>query len=160
MSEHILSFLLEGVICYGGGFFSALSEMPGNTISNVTTLSSSGHYKLTWLYLRGRPGLPARAPAPSLELRSDSSEHDTPSFGTGALRKNSRRSHARTHMPGPTHVHTHTHSLSFRLAMNVRVFLCFSLAGTAHGDSAGAVPPRAREMSTGTRAASPQARGQ
>ena len=43
MSEHSLSFLLEGVICYGGGFFSALSEMPGNTISNVTTLSSSGH---------------------------------------------------------------------------------------------------------------------
>ena len=108
MNEHILSFLLERVICYGGEFFSALSEMPGNTISNVTAMSSSGHCKLTWLYLRGRPGLPTRTPAPSLELRSDSSEHDTLSFGTGALRKNSRRPHTRTHMPGP-HIRTRAH---------------------------------------------------
>ena len=111
MSEHLLSFLLEGVICYGGGFFSALSEMPGNTISNVTTLSSSGHYKLTWLYLRGRPGLPARAPAPSLELRSDSSEHDTPSFGTGALRK-IPVDHTHAHTCRAPHTYTRTHTAS------------------------------------------------
>lgn len=110
-------FYLKESFATVGDFFSALSGNARNTISNVTAMSSSGHCKLTWLYLRGRLGLPTRTPAPSLELRSDSSEHDTLSFGTGALRKNSRRPHTRTHMPGP-YIRTRTHSLSFRLAMS------------------------------------------
>ena len=65
MNEHILSFLLEGVICYSGGFFSALSEMPGNTISNVTTMSSSGHCKLTCCTSEGARGSPPERQRPA-----------------------------------------------------------------------------------------------